>query len=62
MNIGYSVFIILYDMREKIVYEAPEAEALACSQEVNFCDTVNPSVSVQYGGSEGQFFDDETDW
>ena len=49
-------------MRVKIVYEAPEAEALACSQEVNFCDTVNPSVSVQYGGSEGQFFDDETDW
>ena len=63
MNIGYSVFIILYDMRDKIVYEAPEAEAMTCCQEVNFCGTVTPTVSVTYGGNGSEFFDEEEkDW
>ena len=50
-------------MRIKHVYEAPEAEAMTCCQEVNFCGTVTPTVSVTYGGNGSEFFDEEEkDW
>ena len=50
-------------MSIKHVYEAPEAEALTFCQEVNFCGTIEPSVTVTYGdGDDDEFFGDETDW
>lgn len=49
-------------MDVKHVYEAPEAEALSFCQEENFCDSMKQTVTVNYGGDQGQFFDEEVDW
>ena len=49
-------------MSIKHVYEAPEAEAQTFRQEVNFCESMQQSVSVTFGGDGADFFDDEKDW
>ena len=42
-------------MRKKLLYEAPDSEALAFRMEVNFCDsTFSRNVDMgKYGGNDG---------
>ena len=50
-------------MRKKLLYEAPDSEALVFRMEGNFCQTVIPnSVTMgKFGGDDPNDFFDETE-